>query len=144
MSAPRTDGKFCTGRNARLTRTLSQSKGSRNNPTFSGGRRKRSSGVALLALSVSIAVHVFILAAFGVVRFSGSESQTIRQAKPTGQVIQSQEQIHIPVVIGKPKVVRARMREARSRLPLIERTAEQFGTGTKHVFVPVVHSFGAL
>ncbi|MHC4212262.1 MAG: vWA domain-containing protein, partial [Planctomycetota bacterium] len=130
MSTPRTDGKFCTGRNARLIRTLSHSKGSQDNPTFFGGRRKRSSGVALLALSVSIAVHVLILAAFGVVRFSGSESQTIRQAKPTGQIIQSQKQIHIPVVIGKPKVIRARTREARSIQPLIERTAELLGTGT--------------
>jgi Mg-chelatase subunit ChlD len=130
LSAPRTDGKFCTGRKARLTRTLSQSKGSRNNPTLLGGRRKRSSGVALLALSVSISVHVFILAAFGVVRFSGSESQTTQQAIPISQIIQTQKQIHIPVVINKPKVIRAKTRETRSSPPLIERTAELFGTGT--------------
>ncbi len=147
MSASRTDGKFSTGLRARLDRTLSHSKGSQDNPTSLGVRRKRSSGVALLALSVSIAVHVLILAAFGVLRFSGSESQTILQAKPTGQIIQSLEQIHIPVVIGKPKVIRARTREAMSRPQLIERTAALFGTGTdapKCDFSSAASSFSAL
>lgn len=147
LSALRMDGKFSTGRKARLNRTLSHSKGSPDNPTSLGDRRRRNSGVALLALSVSIAVHVLILAVFCIVRFSGSAPQTILQAKPTGQIIQSHEQIHIPVVIGKPKVIRARTREARIRRPLIERKAALFGTGTdapKWDFSSTASAFSAL
>ena len=65
---------------------------------------RRSGSVTFWAWTVSLAVHLIVLTAFGLVKFSQAQADTKQRPSPTAKVNQIKRLIEAAPVIPKPKV----------------------------------------
>lgn len=66
----------------------------------------RGGNVRLLALVISIALHLVMLAVFGIARFSKCEMLTPQQKTPTVNVVEIRKFLQVAPVVPKPKIKR--------------------------------------